>query len=74
MEAIRTDKTLGDSSEEQPGYLQEAPQEEKVAHGVGSKVAPVVGGRDGVFEDAVDLVECVAEVAGGGRLWWREWR
>ena len=45
-----------------------------MAHGVGSKVAPVVGGSDGVFKDAVDLVECVAEVAGGGRLWWREWR
>ena len=37
-------------------------------------MAPVVGGSDGVFKDAVDLVECVAEVAGGGRLWWGEWR
>ena len=30
----RTDETLGDGSEEQPGYLQEAPEEEvTVPHG-----------------------------------------
>ena len=36
--------------------------------------APVVEGRHGVLEDAIELDEGVAEVAGGGRLWWGEWR
>ena len=35
----RTDETLGDGSEEQPGYLQEAPEEEvTVPHGSWSRV------------------------------------